>query len=97
MRRGRREITLVETITERREPDFLAGSYESAMGVAIIVNHFEVVDENRTRWVMYSRHSFRGIYRLLGVFFGGAICKRNADLMEHFKLFVESTLAESAT
>ena len=88
-----RDVLLTETITERREPDFLAGTYESKWGTTVIVNHFERIGEQQTRWVSYSRHSFRGIMRFLAIFMRGSMCKRADDDMQRFKLLVESQAA----
>jgi carbon monoxide dehydrogenase subunit G len=89
-----RKVKLIETVTERRAPHFMAGTYESNMGNALIVNHFEDVGNGRTRWVMYGNHSFRGIFRVLGIFFAGEIRKRNEHMMNNFKLFAETKQAE---
>jgi uncharacterized protein YndB with AHSA1/START domain len=89
-----RKVTLIETVTERREPHFMAGTYESDVGNALIVNHFEDAGDGRTRWVMYGNHSFRGMFRLLGIFFAGSIRKRNEDMMNNFKLYAETRQAE---
>jgi uncharacterized protein YndB with AHSA1/START domain len=91
-----RKVKLVETITERREPHFMAGTYESDVGNALIVNHFEDAGDGRTRWVMYANHSFRGVFRFLGIFFAGAIRRRNEEMMNNFKLFAETQRAERA-
>ena len=37
-----KRVVMLETITERRDPDFLAGSYETDHGTTVIVNHFEL-------------------------------------------------------
>ena len=89
-----RKVTLIETVTERREPHFMAGTYESNMGNALIVNHFEDVGNGRTHWVMYGNHSFRGIFRVLGIFFAGEVRRRNEQMMNNFKLFAETKQAE---
>ena len=91
-----RKIRLIETIAERREPHFMAGTYESGIGNALIVSHFEDIGEGRTRWVMYGNHSFKGIFRLLGIFFAGSVRKRNEELMNNFKLFAEARREEQA-
>jgi hypothetical protein len=91
-----RKVKLIETITERREPHFMAGTYESDIGSALIVYHFEDIGEGRTRWIMYGNHSFKGVFRLLGIFFAGSVRKRNEDLMNSFKLFAETQQAEQA-
>ena len=89
-----RKVTLLETVTERREPHFMAGTYESDAGNSLIVNHFEDTGDGRTRWTMYGNHSFKGIFRFLSLFFAGSIRKRNEDMMNNFKLFAETRQAE---
>ena len=49
-----KKLILKETITERREPYFLAGTYESPVATTLVVNHFEAIDENSTRWTSWS-------------------------------------------
>lgn len=89
-----RKVTLIETITERREPHFMAGTYESDAGNALIVNHFEDAGDGGTRWTMYGNHTFKGIFRLLGLFVAGSIRKRNEAMMNNFKLLAETQEAE---
>jgi hypothetical protein len=87
---------MIETVTERREPDFIAGTRESAMGKTVIVNHFAALGDGQTRWSMYANHTFGGIYKLLGIFFAGSIRKRNEEIMDNFKLYTETVEAERA-
>ena len=89
-----RKVKLVETVTERREPHFMAGTYRSDVGNALIVNHFENLGDNRTRWTMYGNHAFTGIFRFLSIFFAGSVRKRNEAMMNNFKLFAETQQAE---
>jgi len=91
-----RRVTLVETVTECREPDFLAGLYESPVGKALVVNHFTDAGPGRTRWTMYSNQQFTGIWRLLSLFLAGSIRRRNEDMMNNFKLLAESRNAGGA-
>lgn len=88
-----REVAMTETMTEKREPDFMAGFYDSAWSKATIVNHFEAVGENQTRWVMYANHQFKGFFKLMGIFFRKSICGRTDDWMQRFKLLVETNAA----
>jgi uncharacterized protein YndB with AHSA1/START domain len=88
-----RDVVMTERITERRDPDFLAGSYESNWGTTVIVNHFEKAGDGQTRWISYSRHSFKGVMRFLALFMRKSICKRLDDDMQRFKLLVESQVA----
>ena len=87
---GGKMIVLKETITERREPDFLAGIYESSYGSTIIVNHFEVIDENTTRWSSWCNFRFKGLMKFMSLFVASSIRKRTESDMERFKLMVES-------
>ena len=86
----------IETVTERREPHFLAGTTESTAGTTLIVNHFEAIGNSQTRWVMYANHAFKGVYRIFGVFVAGSIRQRNEDVMSKFKLLVETEQAQRA-
>jgi len=92
-----RKLILKETITERREPIFLAGTYESSTGNMLIVNHFEAVDEHSTRWTAWCNFSFEGIMKVMSLFIGGAIRKRTQADMERFKLMVETDRANAAS
>jgi uncharacterized protein YndB with AHSA1/START domain len=86
-----RKVTM--TVTGRRQPDFLAGTYESAWGKALIVNHFESIDDSTTKWVMYSNMAFKGFMKIMSVFIGGQIRKRNENNMDQFRKFAETESA----
>ena len=88
-----KRVVMLETITERRDPDFLAMSYETDHGTTVIVNHFEAIDAERTRWTSWCRMTFTGFMRFMGLFVGGVIRKRTEGDMHRFKLMVESDLA----
>ena len=88
-----REVVLTETITARRKPDFLAGTYESKWGNVVIVNHFERADDGKTRWIGYYNHSFKGFMKFMALFVARSIRKRTEADMGRFKLFVETTAA----
>ncbi|MGI9262844.1 MAG: SRPBCC family protein [Woeseiaceae bacterium] len=90
-----KRVVMLETITERRDPDFLAGTYDTAHGTTLIVNHFEAIDDNHTRWVSWCNFTFTGFMRFMSLFISGAIRKRTEGDMERFKLMVESDLASS--
>ena len=88
-----RDVVLTETITARRKPDFLAGTYESKWGNVVIVNHFEPVDDGKTRWIGYHNHTFKGFMKVMALFVARSIRKRTEADMERFKLFVETETA----
>ncbi len=90
-----KKVMLKETITERREPDFLAGTYESPTAKTLIVNHFEAVDDNSTRWTSWSNFTFQGFMKIMSLFVRGMIRRRTEADMERFKLMVETDQASN--
>jgi len=85
-----REFRMIEHVTERREPYFMAGTYASDWGTAIVVNQFEDVGMGRTRWVAWWNHRSRGFMRFLSPFMKRSMANRLDDDMQRFKLMVES-------
>ena len=90
-----REVVMTETITERREQAFLAGTYEADHGTTLIVNQFEAIDPDRTRWTSWCNFTFTGFTRYLSIFIAGAVRRRTEGDMARFKLMVESDLADA--
>lgn len=90
-----KEVILHETLTERRDPNFLAVTLEADHGTINVVNHFEAIDESRTRYTSWCRTSFNGFLRFMAIFMRGAIRKRTEGDMERFKLMVESDQANA--
>jgi uncharacterized protein YndB with AHSA1/START domain len=90
-----RPVTLKATVTERREPDFLASTYESLHGNAIVVHRFESLGDGRTRWSSWGNFTFAGVMKYLSVFLVGSIRRRTEEDMQRFRLMVESDLAGS--
>lgn len=90
-----RKVVMTETVTERREPDLLAGTYDSAHATMNIVNHFEKIDERTTRWVGYCNFRFKGLMKIIGPLIRGNIRKRTEADMGRFKLMVETEVANS--
>jgi uncharacterized protein YndB with AHSA1/START domain len=88
-----RPVTLKATVTERREPDFLASTYESPQGNSLIVHHFDRISDDRTRWSVWGNFTFTGVMKYLSVFLAGSIRRRTEGNMQRFKLMVESDLA----
>ncbi len=92
-----KKVVMKETITERRKPDFLAGTYDSPMGKTLIVNHFEAIDDNSTRWTAWCNFTFQGLMKIISLFVAGTIRKRTEGDMERFKLMVETDRANTAS
>ena len=85
-----RKIIMTETVTERRKPDFLAGTYETNWGKTLIVNTFEALSDGKTKWDLYSNSSFKGMMKIFSIFFAGSIRKRTEADMSRFVAFVEN-------
>ena len=94
MEKGRLRVVR-ETITARREPDFLAGIRESGYGNAVVVNHFEDAGDGRTRWIAYWNYSFSGIAKFKTLFTHRSFRIRIEDDMNRFKLLVETAESKS--
>jgi carbon monoxide dehydrogenase subunit G len=92
-----REVVLTETITARREPEFLGGTYESKWGTVVIVNLFEQIGDSRTRWSSNTNHVFKGFMKVMALFMRKSICDRIDADMQRFKLFVETELAKESS
>lgn len=91
-----REVIMTETITARREPDFLGGTYESKWANVAIVNHFAKTGDDQTRWTMNAKYGFKGIMKIMALFMRKSICARSDTDMNRFKLLVETTVAEKS-
>lgn len=88
-----REFRMVECITERREPFFIAGTYESKWGTAIIVNHFDDTKEGKTRWASYWNYTYTGFSRFMVPFMRRKMCAHIDDEMHRFKILVETQIS----
>ncbi len=86
---------MTQTLTERREPEFVVAVYVSRWRQVLLVNRFEVIDANTTRWLVYANHTFTGVMRLGRLFFGKSIRERAEADMNRFKLLVETEVAQN--
>ncbi len=87
---GKRTMVLVETITERREPELFAGTYDSGMALNRMTNRFSALDADRTHWKIECEFVFRGFWRLLAPFFRAPIERRTRADVERFKEWLEA-------
>ena len=84
------------TVTERGKPGFIAGVDETSLSKAIVVYHFEVLDENSTRIIVYANHQFTGLRKLTSVFLRRTILNRADEDLQRCKLLIETGAAGSA-
>ncbi len=90
-----RNVTMTETVTERRKPVFMAGTYDNAWATTLIVNHFEEVDDNTTRFISYTNMKFKGTMKIMSLFVAKSIRARARADLNRFKLLVETDTAGS--
>jgi uncharacterized protein YndB with AHSA1/START domain len=88
-----KKIAMTETVVERREPTFLAGTYDNAWATTLVVNHFEAIDQNTTRFAAYTNIRFKGIMKIMSLFVAKSIRARAEADLDRFKLLVETEAA----
>ena len=72
---------MIETITNRNEPEEFSGTYEMKGTRNLIKNRFSDLGENKTKWNLDSEFEFVGIYKLMSPFFKSMIVKRTKSNM----------------
>ena len=87
---GKREITMLETITNRENPSLLIATYEADGVWNQAINHFEVEAGDQTRWVMETEFKCKGIMWLMTNLMPGMFKKQTQKTMEAFQSFMES-------
>jgi len=87
---GKQRMVLLETITERREPEHFAGTYASGMATNRMVNRFVALDSTRTHWQVECEFVFHGAWRFLAPFFRASIERRTRADVERFKECLET-------
>lgn len=88
-----KKVLMTETVSERRQPHFLATIYDNAWARTLVVNHFEELDDNTTRFVSYTNMKFKGIMKIMSLFVAKSIRARAEADLNRFKLLVESEAA----
>ncbi|MBL8849347.1 MAG: SRPBCC family protein [Planctomycetaceae bacterium] len=89
-REGGHEVKLVETVTIRREPEELAGTYDSSHGRTTMVNHFAELSPGRTLWTVEVQVQLSGMAKFMGPMLKGVIENRVKHDCERFKSLLEA-------
>jgi uncharacterized protein YndB with AHSA1/START domain len=84
-----RDLRVVATLTEMRKFEFMAADLDSDWSRTTIANRFESTADNQTRWVLEMELRFKGIYKLVAVFFRKTMRSRSDNEMQRFKELVE--------
>lgn len=88
--RDGRQSTAIESITEVRQPDFMAVIIDDDQAKWLIVSSFTDAEGGGTIWQRFSNSSFHGLARLSAPFRIGSIRRGFEDDMQRFKLMVET-------
>ena len=86
-----REFSLMERITDRREPELFHGVYDNPFAENSIQNEFIDQGAGQTLWVMETKYTFKTlIMKILGPLLKKNYVARTQKDMERFKEMVES-------
>ncbi len=87
---GKREITMVETITKINLPHEFHGTYDAKGVHNIQKNYFEALDDTTTKWTSESEFKFSSFaMKFFAFIMPGAFKKQSYQYMKDFKAFVE--------
>ena len=89
---GGRLIEMVETITLRNLPDEFSGSYQAPGVFNVVINRFQELAPDQTRWESQNEFKFTGAMRFMGGMMKGAFEKQSLQYMHDFKAFAENGL-----
>ena len=87
---GKREIEMLETVTERALPESFPATYEAKGVWNQAINRFSELEGDRTLWVLETEFRCKGFMRFLTTIAPGMFKKQTQAAMEAFKAFVES-------
>ena len=88
---GKREIDMIETITERNLPDVFSGTYEAKGVWNEVKNYFSELDDNKTKWETENEFRFTTFFmKIMGFLMPGAFKKQSFKYLKDFKNFAEN-------
>jgi hypothetical protein len=90
-RMGKRDVELIETITNRNLPDEFSGTYEAKGVWNEVKNYFNEISRDKTEWISESEFKFSGFMKIMGLVMPGAFKKESNKYLKLFKEFAEST------
>jgi len=88
---GRRQISMIETITVKNLPHEFSGTYQADGVFNIVKNKFVKISDNKTKYISEQEFQFKGIFmKLMGFLFPGMFKKQSMKYLTNFKNFVEN-------
>lgn len=90
---GKREMTLIETVTVRNLPKEFTGTYEAPDGkgaLNIVKNEFVKLSPTKTKYISESEFQFKGFMVIVAAIMKGAFKKQSLKHVNNFKNFAES-------
>ncbi len=88
---GKRELTMVETITVRDFPERFAGTYETKGVWNLVDNHFKDNGDGTTTWIGNCEFKFSGFMKVMSWFMPKSMfSKQSMTYLKDFKTFAES-------
>lgn len=87
---GRREVDMVETITEHDYPERFSATYEADKVWNLIENRFTELGPDKTHWVLDCEFRCGGMVGVMAFFMPGMFRRQTLKFMHMFKDYVES-------
>ncbi len=87
---NKREVEMIETITERDLPNKFAGTYEAKGVLNTISNKFEEISPTQTRWIADNDFECKGFMKIMAAVMPGAFKKQTQKYLNQFKQFAET-------
>jgi hypothetical protein len=85
-----REFSLVETITQRQEPECLEQRYENQFAINTVRHQFAARGPEETLWIAETEYCFKTLLmKIMGPLYRKNLAARTRRDMEHFKKLVE--------
>ncbi|WP_223669049.1 SRPBCC family protein [Kangiella shandongensis] len=89
---GKRELSMIETITEQHLPERLSATYETDGVVNTVENEFKAVGAEQTYWATKNHFRFTSLgMKLMGFFMKKAFPNQTRHYMQQFKNFAEQS------
>lgn len=92
---GKREINMIETITQRDLPREFSATYETKGVWNEIKNFFTDLGDGKTKWRTNNEFKFSGLFmKAMGLLMPGAFKKQSYKYLVDFKKFAENRFEE---